>query len=700
MKNESNKTFGELNVSGSFNAELLNKEVDKTFTEELLKQNVDTTTKEIKDAIEYQLNKEGVNNGLSDVANNIWNGIKDAVKKTTDFISDSSYEIIKGAIEGTEGIVDSTLSLVADLSDLCGNEQFKEKVVEVIKEDYSSAVLRVFEPLNNDCLEGMEEVGTIMKTIARATGMTASGMLLGGPAGGIASALVGEAGNSIESYYKNTGSSEAVSIQHEALTGNGENATVWVRETANPGDNITNKFNYVIDVMSNKIDEFIPALMVAGIRTTETVVDMVGNVALGITKFGEGIVDEVVSVAGMAIPSFREQASDFVSFDFSGSTVGTFFDNVTKDSYLNDNEIGKLVEGVCQGLGQIAPALVLSVVTGGAAAPAAGTVAAVNLGLLSASAAGRGTEKALNDQPDTTYERAFIYGQISGAIEGAIESISGGIGAFGPGLIKQFGETFVGSVVGEGLEEVVSGLIDPVLEKIYKDQNLKDIYMSTEFWQGIIEQFVIGAGTAAVANGLTSHIKIDTKPSTSEDIVVVQDGFISVETAEQISIKEDIVNKVDSGELKLGENGMHWTKEMGNYGEMRTAVEFTRDGYVELTRSPMELADRTMPINGIDHVFYKDGITYIVDSKSGDGAHLGTLADGTKQLSDAWWNARLDNAVTPEVADAIRESWILNPDSVVRVVSQVDVGKETIYKIVDPNGNITIEGGNLDELLK
>lgn len=58
----------------------------------------------------------------------------------------------------------------------------------------------------------------------------------------------------------------------------------------------------------------------------------------------------------------------------------------------------------------------------------------------------------------------------------------------------------------------------------------------------------------------------------------------------------------------------------------------------------------------------------MVDAKYGS-AQLSTLADGTRQMSDAWIDPRLNDAVGQTVADEIRAS------GYERVVAKVDVPK-------------------------
>ncbi len=181
-------------------------------------------------------------------------------------------------------------------------------------------------------------------------------------------------------------------------------------------------------------------------------------------------------------------------------------------------------------------------------------------------------------------------------------------------------------------------------------------------------------------------------------VVTVIDRYLSVRAPITNSnyIKSSIVQDVDSGKLILGENGSFWTKEMGNYGEMRTSTEFQKQGFMEMTKSPTSLNDKLK--HGIDHIFYKDDKFYIVDSKSGPGAHLESKTATGPQLSDAWIDARLDGAIGKEAADIIREKTIIDSESIIRLVSRVDVGKQTVYGLVDSFGKIIKEATTINEL--
>lgn len=180
------------------------------------------------------------------------------------------------------------------------------------------------------------------------------------------------------------------------------------------------------------------------------------------------------------------------------------------------------------------------------------------------------------------------------------------------------------------------------------------------------------------------------------ELIVKYLSIIPETSGDIYSTRSNTVSRVDSGELILGQNGAHWTREMGNYGEMRTSTEFKEQGYVELTSAPMSLTSKIGP--GIDHIFYKDDKYIVVDSKSGPGAHLGMTKSGP-QLSDAWIEPRLDKSVGKDVADIIREKMLFEKNKVFRMVSKVDHGEKTIYILIDEFGQAIKEGATVDELL-
>lgn len=181
-----------------------------------------------------------------------------------------------------------------------------------------------------------------------------------------------------------------------------------------------------------------------------------GRVGLGALRGLEGIWD--FAVGGIA---------DLFGADewaYEQATESPFDDLTTElDAWYNPSEFMQFAGDVGAGVGQMLPSVAASAVPG--VGPALSTA------MFTTSAAGMG----VSDAAQTTGElgaKEWIYGTGSGALEGAIEKLSGGIGGtqLGTVLGKQVAKSTAGKVastfVGEGLEEVASDLIDPALRRV------------------------------------------------------------------------------------------------------------------------------------------------------------------------------------------------------------------------------------------
>ncbi len=88
----------------------------------------------------------------------------------------------------------------------------------------------------------------------------------------------------------------------------------------------------------------------------------------------------------------------------------------------------------------------------------------------------------------------------------------------------------------------------------------------------------------------------------------------------------------------------------GAFGEIASDAFLTEKGYAPLHPRKKALTEGWGE-TGIDGVFKKDGVYYIVEAKYKGTATLSTMADGTKQMSNTWilGNNRLINSVGPSV---------------------------------------------------
>lgn len=222
------------------------------------------------------------------------------------------------------------------------------------------------------------------------------------------------------------------------------------------------------------------------------------QVGLGAVRSVEGITDYVVG--GVA---------DLLGGD-------EFAENIMKNDWLNYEHAnewydpGKVMSfagDVAQGVGGMLPSLAITWATAGAAAPVAlagqvGSTAAFTLG-----AAGQSTSEAVKKTGDLS-GKEWLYGTASGALEAGIEAATGGIGGTKAGKVfgKQLGKTALGkaaiSFAGEGAEEVVSDIANPLLKRATGVDKTAEMPTLQELGR----TFAVGGATGAVMGALNTGI--------------------------------------------------------------------------------------------------------------------------------------------------------------------------------------------------
>ncbi len=255
-------------------------------------------------------------------------------------------------------------------------------------------------------------------------------------------------------------------------------------------------------------------------RAGATVLDFFGQVGTGIAKGVEGVVDfgsgVVGAVGGLFDKDFQNQIKKNIGYDWTYNNISKPLADVTKVSYINDASQGvqNVIRGVPQTIGQILPAA--------ATGPA-------SLGMLMVSASGNGMEEAFKDGAD--YYSGLVYGSISGAVEGAIEKISGGMAknVFGKGFLDDIGAKIAGNAYakkgvkhlldagGEALEEYISTTINPYIKRMTYDPDAK---LSTQSER--MESALIG-GLASVGYRNTVGKIGEKKRETLENLQKVQE---------------------------------------------------------------------------------------------------------------------------------------------------------------------------------
>ncbi len=273
------------------------------------------------------------------------------------------------------------------------------------------------------------------------------------------------------------------------------------------------------------------------VRGLSTIGDLAANVITGAVKGLEGIYDLgagiVGGIGGIFDKDFQNSVQEHIAYDWTTETIGNPLQELTKYSYLKD---GGIIESVASGVGQMLPAVAVTVVTGGLGAPAA-VAQGASLATLGVSAAGNATEQAYND--GAGYWQGLGYGIASGAVEVATEKLTGGLtgNVFGRGLLDGVGKTvadtgvkrIVKGALEEGAEEVISELANPALKSIYKGKAAFEDYKDPEYWKGVGEAGLVGGLTALAYGGMVGRV-VNSARGINEDI---SESIAQVETLEK-----------------------------------------------------------------------------------------------------------------------------------------------------------------------
>lgn len=150
---------------------------------------------------------------------------------------------------------------------------------------------------------------------------------------------------------------------------------------------------------------------------------------------------------------------------------------------LGDVSLGQAAYDIGSTSANMAPSILLSAVTGGLGAPGA-VASGVGTMALSASAAGNAYNEALKE--GNTPDEAWNYAVLTGASEGALQYVLGGIGKLGGAATNHIVEASVKNIeaglrraaleipikmAGEGLEEGLQEVLEPVFRNLCYDEN-------------------------------------------------------------------------------------------------------------------------------------------------------------------------------------------------------------------------------------
>ncbi len=298
--------------------------------------------------------------------------------------------------------------------------------------------------------------------------------------------------------------------------------------------------------------------------------DAAVNVGKGVTRFSEGIADNILYGIGDAAELFGYTDADLSDFRrrTAASTTDKVFGGV--DNYLDQYSVlGRSSDAILEGAGQAAAIVGLGGFGAGAGMGTVGTTA-LTTGTSFVSGAGSGRGEAY--QGGATDEESRTYGTISGAADAITELIFGGLGkgvktlGIGKGLtsaddmlaktlgnkvtkvlskvisnekvLRAIGNTAELGVKmsAEGMEEVLAGLAQAVGKKItyMSEEDLGKIIQD----ENLLEQFLVGAATSGIMQGGDLH----RANKTSTDLVT------GLTKNEQAVVDKEVENRIKQEE--------------------------------------------------------------------------------------------------------------------------------------------------------
>ena len=217
----------------------------------------------------------------------------------------------------------------------------------------------------------------------------------------------------------------------------------------------------------------------------------------GVERFGTGVAD-----------MFRDEATPISATEYGSQLVReNLADSGFKlPEFMGGSSVGQVAFDMANTAGNMAPSILLSVLTSGvgASATVAGGASAASMGL---SAGGSAKAQALRE--GYTAEQATSYGLLIGASEGALQYLLGGISKLGGKLtggivqkaiqniddsLLRIASTYAIKMAGEGTEEYLQEILDPIYRNLLFDESNQINITDPE----AVYSFMLGALTAGV----------------------------------------------------------------------------------------------------------------------------------------------------------------------------------------------------------
>ena len=321
--------------------------------------------------------------------------------------------------------------------------------------------------------------------------------------------------------------------------------------------------------------------------------------------------------------------------------------DIKAEKVLNsyDTGVGEFFGKTAYSIGQQLPSMALGLATGGLGTAAGATATAVNTARTAGSLASMFANVSRNTTNQKlmegyTEQQANQYGLMSGAVETATEMMFGGLGKLmGTGALdrvvtdrltrniqnrvfKTLADAGISSV-GEGIEEVVSDLLQPVVQQIALDdprkysEIMKDQNVLEDFLVGTVSSLIMSAPSTVVSfannnqNNQTNNSSQVNLPQANSQESIVNDAVNS--RIEQNNIKAPTLNEKQNINLPSinNQNNNIFSQQVDEV----IKGTFNKDNHMTVLEHTPEVLQRlgvkdypiTLTVNKLDRIMNESG---------------------------------------------------------------------------------------------
>ena len=327
----------------------------------------------------------------------------------------------------------------------------------------------------------------------------------------------------------------------------------------NPTYNPDNKFSQKLIYTGDANIKATPSLgqNVANIaeKAGRTTMDLVGNVATGVTQGVEGYVDAAVGAGGTALSGL----ANFAGKKELAQNIKNKAEQIAGYGFAKNMQ--SLVDEKSQeGTGIYNPSILGAVDVRDAAREIARMYTVGRTGGLPGfmlSATGGNIEEALNE--GESLGRATAYGAISGSLEGIVEKMFDPAKILGGGL-KTIGKGFLGKIaeatVGEGAEEGITAALNPFIKMLTYKGDVENPFGSWDNFKNYLRDIGQSVYQGAIIGGLTLGVSapgnVDLQKSFRDDVHKAVEKIQGINEARKNEIANTILEGVTQTENVTG----------------------------------------------------------------------------------------------------------------------------------------------------